>query len=662
MKIRGRQTGWAARTLGLLTILCLLVARTEAALESQRAQFLAAEEALAQGRYQDFEQLSAALKDYPLYPYLDYERLSGELGKASPARVRKFLQAYKDTPLAERLRRQWLDRLAEDKRWDTYLQFYVPSDRKDARCEQLHALIATGHASQAYAQVPDLWLHGRSMPKECDPVFAAWRAAGKLTPELTWRRIALAFQSNESRLVTYLKRFLHGADQGFADLWLKVHREPQLLEHSPDLLGRQHPWRIAALEDGLKGLARQDPDGALGAWKGLKGHFAFSEEQSDRITRGLVLQLARQEPAKAMGYLESIAAPDADDPKFGETRIRTALELENWDKALEWIDALGPEGRTSECWRYWRARALEQLGREKEAEPIYRALSAERSYYGFLAADRLGLAYQLDDVPVSVSATAAADVRNKPSILRAHELLTLDRLTDARREWNWATAHMSAEELQAAAKLAQSWGWNDRAIFTLARAGYWDDLALRFPLEHRRLVEEQAHKTGLDPAWVYAVVRQESAFVRDARSGAGALGLMQLMPETAKHLARKLGEHPPAKQALLDPRTNIRLGSRYLSRVLGELGDNPVLATAAYNAGPGRVRSWLPETALDADLWVEMIPFQETRRYVQHVLAYTVIYEQRLGATPTRLNVRMRPVSGSSAWAAGKKDEGKDRA
>jgi len=636
------------------------VGSAQASIEGQRTRFLEAEQALAQGRHSDFEWLSSRLKDYPLLPYLEYERLSGDLRHASSAQVRAFLDRYSDTSLAGRLRSQWLDRLASQKRWASYLQFYESSDDTETRCNHLHALIATGQRAEAFSQVPALWLHGSSQPKACDPVFKAWRAAGRLTPQLTWQRIELAFNAGEWRLALYLKRYLSSADQSWVDLWLKVYRNPGLVADNPGLFKGKHPMRNDILEHGLRRLARRDPEDALKAWRKLEHRFPFSDTRSERIRRYLALLLARSQDPEAMSYLDAVQ-PAAGDKVLSAARLRTALALGDWSKVLAWVDALPEQPRQEERWRYWRARALEQLGHAGQAKPIYRALAKERSYYGFLAADHLGLDYRMDDVPLAVSPAVAQDVQKRPSLLRAHELLLLDRLVDARREWRWATRDMSTEELQAAAKLAQRWGWYDRAIFTVARTGYWDDLELRFPLAYRKLVERLAHGAGLNPAWVYAVVRQESAFVHDARSAAGALGLMQLMPATAKHVAHKLGEHPPTARALLEPRTNIRLGSTYLSRMLDELNDHPVLATAAYNAGPRRVRSWLPDTSIEADRWVEVIPFRETRTYVERVLAYTIIYEQRLGAKPSRLSKRMHPVSGASSWAAGSKGAGRDR-
>ena len=285
--------------------------------------------------------------------------------------------------------------------------------------------------------------------------------------------------------------------------------------------------------------------------------------------------------------------------------------------AEKWISALPRELADSERWRYWRARALEGSGDQEKAQAILEELAGERSYYGFLAADRTGRPYHLLHQPLEVSLYRVGHLSIKPGVRRARELFLLNRFLDARREWRMATADLDNQDLQAAAKIAQSWDWYDQAIFTLARTGYWDDLELRFPIEHDQYVDRAVDKRQLDKSWIFAVVRQESAFASDARSSAGALGLMQLMPGTAKSVARRLKLPTPGKRKLLRPSINIELGTAYLRQVLDRLDDNAVLET---------------------------IPFSETRRYTQLVLSYSVIYDERLGREPRRLENSMPPV------------------
>jgi len=337
-------------------------------------------------------------------------------------------------------------------------------------------------------------------------------------------------------------------------------------------------------------------------------------------------------------------SPKSSDHRMQELRIRVALDKKAWTQALEWIDALPPKLQTMENWRYWRARMLQETGEKDLANTLFRSLAKQRSYHGFLAADRAGLAYNLNNKPLSVSQETINALASREGFQRSKELLELGRLNNARREWRAATKDLSTIQLQSAAKLAQRWDWHSQAIFTLARTKYWDDLELRFPLEHEQHVESFSTTKSLDKAWVLAVIRQESAFSADAESHAGALGLMQLMPATARGTAKSMNLKPPKRRDLLAPATNINIGTSYLKKVFDRLNDNTVLAISAYNAGPHRVLKWLPEKRLEADLWVEMIPFKETRRYTQRVLAYSVIYDKRLGNKVTPLKERMPTI------------------
>ena len=509
---------------------------------AQRSEFLAAEKALQRGNTQEFQRLKAQLRDYPLYPYLGYQALTKHLSYSKRPEVDRFLSEQRDTPLSGRLLSAWLDLLAKQHRWREFLHYYQPTTKTQRSCQRLQALIETGRRAEAFAEVPSLWLHGKSQPKACDPVFDAWRQAGGLTPGLTWERIALAMDRNQTRLARYLKRYLPSAEQPWVERWLRAHQDPQSVLRDP-ALAQTHPQQGAILLHALERQARQDPAQAVEMWAQLERKHAFDPAQSRSAERSLALALARVQHPQALRWLQA-AEPAADDERLQEERILTALRVADWQLASDWVDALPPEQRDAERWRYWKARSLAELGRQPEAEAVYRSLAKERSYYGFLAADRIGAPYNLHHAEVPTSSAELSEMRRRPGIQRAHELYLLDRMTDARREWRFVTRSLDRRDLQVAAKLADRWNWHDRAIFTLAKTDYWDDLALRFPLTHRGQIESQARDVELDSAWVFAVVRQESAFMPDARSHAGALGLMQLMPATAKDQARRMRPRP----------------------------------------------------------------------------------------------------------------------
>jgi len=633
----------------LLLLALLLAAGTAAGSEAtDRALFLAAEKALQKGQRALFEKLADGLRHHPLYPYLEYEDLRRRLSSASTEEVARFLETHADTPLAPRLRARWLNLLADRQAWADYLRFYRPDKSVTRRCHRLHALIQTGRKEEALAQVKPLWLHGRSRPAACDPVFKAWREAGGLTPALVWQRLGMAMNEGQVRLARYLRGLLPSEERPLADLWIALRKEPDRAL-TDERLRQPHPMREAIVRYAALRKGRLAPLEAVTFWDRLREIHELEEEDHPALYRLVARKLVRSKEPDAWAFFQTLARR-TQDPEALEQAVLAALHRQAWEAAIEWIDALPADRRSREKWRYWKARSLERLGQRGRAVPIFRTLANERSYYGFLAADHLGLPYNLNQAPVPVEPALVKSVAERPAARRARELIALERWTDARREWRHLTRSLNDREQQAAAKLAQSWNWHDQAIFTLARTGYWEDLELRFPLEHEETVERHATDRGLDVSWVFGVIRQESAFNPKVRSRAGAMGLMQLMPATARYVARKLLKQNknPDRQALTRPDVNIQLGTTYLSDVLERLEQNPVLATAAYNAGPHRVSRWLPAVQLPADLWIELIPFRETRRYVKRVFTYAVIYDHRRRQEIMRLSERLQPIQGDS--------------
>jgi len=314
--------------------------------------------------------------------------------------------------------------------------------------------------------------------------------------------------------------------------------------------------------------------------------------------------------------------------------MRLLLRLARWDDAYQLTRRLPQDLATTNRWRYWQARSLELAQPQNpEAQTLYKGLARERDFYGFLAADRSQSSYSLNNKPLVLSQALINKVRNTPGVRRALEFHARGQIVDGRREWYHVSRHFNRDEMVAQAKLAYDLKWYFPAIRTISQAQYWDDLDIRFPMAHRETLVREAKVRGLHSSWVFAITRQESAFMDDARSGVGASGLMQLMPGTAKETARKFSIPLASPQQVLDPDKNIQLGAAYLSQVHSQFNGNRVLASAAYNAGPGRVRQWLRGADhLSFDVWVESIPFDETRQYVQNVLSYSVIYGQKLNS------------------------------
>jgi soluble lytic murein transglycosylase len=613
----------------------------------QRARFLQAEEALERGNVRRFNRLRDELEDYPLHPYLVYADITRRLGTAKPDEIEAFLDRYADTPLTWQLRSRWLNQLARRGHWDKFLDVYEPSVSTRMRCQWLRALINADRADEAMPHVQTLWLAGRSQPPACDPVFKAWRRAGYLTRDLVWERIALAVRAGRPSLASYLTRYLDAHERPLAEAWLGVRQQPARVLRVARANG--DPEIVEAiLVYGVERLARRDPEQAANIWAQLRTHFAFSASAVGTVHRRLGLSYAYAHEPQALYWLNAIPESEMDD-RAREWRILSSMNHGEWRQAFEHLlDQSGANlapNASSPRWRYWTARALEAMDWHDDADAMYAELARERSYYGFLAADRIGHDYQLNHRTLEYSDHELRLLAAEPGALRARELYSLGRTIGARREWRLFTRGMSDADLARAAKLAHRWGWHGRAILTVARTPHLDDLEMRFPLAYHDRVLEQAEARRLDPAWMYAIVRQESAFIADARSPAGALGLMQIMPGTGRKIARSLNKPLESRRQLLDADVSLEFGSTYLRILLDEMDEHPVLAAAAYNAGPHRVERWRPaEQNMSADLWIENVPYGETREYLRRVLAYTTIYEQRLGRDPVRLSERLAPI------------------
>ena len=331
-------------------------------------------------------------------------------------------------------------------------------------------------------------------------------------------------------------------------------------------------------------------------------------------------------------------------------RARISLREENWQNLLRDVDLMPENVRNSEEWRYWRGIALRRSGSAAAGLEVLAALAGERGYYGFLAADELDRPYALEDTIAQADETAIAELAARPELIRAHELFRVGQDGRGRSEWEAATATLDTAQKLQAAILASRWGWPSRAIAAAASAGALDHLSLRYPLPFHETFQRYSAEARIPTTWAFGVARSESLFMRDVRSNAGAVGLMQLMPATGRQVAREIRLPYSGLDTLTDPQSNIRLGTTYLGQMVDRFGGNRVLATAAYNAGPHRVDAWLPEhESLDARVWIENIPFNETRRYVRRVLEAETIFHWRLTGEVRRLSDQLESVRPTQA-------------
>ena len=630
-----------------LSLGAAMPANAATSLEKQRALYQQAMTHLKNGHYNSYKRVKKQLVDYPLYPYLEYEYLRKHVSRAPEKEILNFIESYSDTPIADHLRYSWLRQLARKNDWKRYVEYYRPGGGNQLHCYYARALFSVGREKEAMDESRSLWLVAKSQHRACDPAFKQWQAKGGMDRETIWERIDMAMEKGYLSLSGFLEKELSlQEDRQWVQRWRRMHQKPAESLH----LGIYRQDTAIArkiMRHGVKRLARRDVEAATNAWQQVRDrHLRKEPDEAQNLDRFIALRAALSDAPEAMKLLSSVENP-SDDIK--QWRVRMALKQQDWPNALTWIESLPADERNEQEWQYWRARILEMQSSElpvlrTAAERIYSDLAKERSYHGFLAADRMGLPYSMTSEPLNFNKTELAAMEAGAGISRARELFKVGRFVEARREWFYAIADFGEQDLRRAAVLAGSWGWHDRAIATVAMADHFDDIELRFPMAYREEVVSSASEQAVDPAWVYGVLRQESGFMADARSSAGALGLMQLMPRTGRVTARELKTRVRSNYEILDVSKNIRLGAAYLQRMLRKNSGNSALATASYNAGPYRVSKWVPEVDTPADLWVESIPYGETREYVKRVMAYTVIYDYRLDGEAEQLRRRMPTI------------------
>ena len=594
--------------------------------EAQQELFLLAENLVSQSSKPKYNNIYKQLDNYPLQPYLDQSRLLDNMRLSDINEITSFLQKYENSPLDWPLRKAWLTFLAKKNKGELFLDFFKPTSNAALTCQQLRFSLASGTPEKTVlSQVTALWVVAWSQDESCDPLFARWEAAGYRTHDLIWQRIVLAADGGKHTLIPYLTQLLSDDEQYLGKLWHKARRDPAIVSRLTNFPQKSNK-ESEIFTYGIKRLIWRDPNRALTAYRKAQRQFDFSAAQQQQIQESFALALANKNHKSAKRWLDSLE-PATLNNKMQQWRLTQVIKQQDWQRVISDLMYL-TEQQQDIRWQYWYGRALIATDEFEQGNAIMQNLANKRHYYGFLAASYLKKPVSLEDNPLTISRLEKNQVLKHPSAKRAFELFYLARYTQARREWNYWLSQLDERGKLVAAKVANENAWFDRAIFTLSQVGYLDDVKLRFPKAFSEEINQHAMKQAINPAWAYAITRRESSFMTDAYSSAGANGLMQLMPKTAG----KLNKGAASIKHLQNSDNNIRLGTKYLRILLDKNDNNQVLATASYNAGPYRVKSWLKNTkALPADIWIETIPFKETRNYVKSVLAYQEIYQHQPG-------------------------------
>ncbi|MDM0043223.1 transglycosylase SLT domain-containing protein [Variovorax dokdonensis] len=596
------------------------------------------------------------VQGHPLEAWGAYWELKARLQEASPLEVQDFLARYAGSYQEDRLRNDWLLVLGKMRDWDGFLAAYPAFRMRDDREVRCYATVAGAMKGQPItreqaAEVRADWMAQRDSDDGCLTAAELLLANKRMSPNDAWIKARLAMEANRPRAA---RNAINLVEPDVLPMFDQLNASPAKFLSSKAVVAARSRKEMVVLA--LIKIAKSDPDVAAqqldSKWSPM-----LSAEERNWVWGVIGQQAAGKLSPQAAGYFANVTKlKDLTDEMLG-WKVRAALRMGQWREVQPAIDAMDPETQREPIWVYWKARALMQRGgdsRREEANELYRTIAGTRGFYEMLALEELGQLSAVPTRPAPLTQQERDAARRDPGLLRGLLAIGIGLRSEGVREWNYAVAlhrpgGMSDRELLAAADLAcQQQVW-DRCINTSERTQGVVDVEQRFPMPFHDAVISKSREIGLDPAYVYGLIRQESRFIMSARSGVGASGLMQVMPATARWTARKIGLAGFTPDQIYDRDTNIVIGTNYLKLALDDFDDSMPLAAAAYNAGPGRPRSWRNGPVMEGAIWAENVPFSETRDYVKKVLANATMYAAVISGKPQSIKERLGTVGPRAA-------------
>lgn len=580
---------------------------------------------------------------HDLEPWVEYWQLRQQMDAGNSDGVQEYLEHQEGSYLAEKLRGDWLKVLGKQRQWEDFQREYPLLQLPDNElvCYVLQTRLALQQDMLALDEARSIWFRVFDLPESCAPLMDKLIASGSINIDDVWERMRRQFEAKKLSSARRTAEHLPASQVPAAKTLESIVDKPQrFLDKSAKDFAATRLGREMMLF-AIQRLARSDPASAAAQWKDIQSK--FTESERGYAWGQIAWQAAQRHLPEALDWYA--LAGRYRDLKLSEEQlawqVRAALRVHDWRMVKSGIEQMPPQMSAQPDWIYWLARALAKHGRQDEARTLYLKISGQPNFYSNLADDELDRLIAVPPRAVAPSQGELVAARDNPGLKRALALFRLDMRLEGIREWNWTLRSMNDRQLLAAADLARRNGVFDRAIYTADRTQGQHDYALRYLAPYRDSVLPQAREMSLDSGWVYGLMRQESRFVMNAQSGVGAKGLMQLMPKTAEWVAKKIGlkNYQPSQVSLMD--TNVVLGTHYMRMVLADLDNHPVLASAAYNAGPGRARRWRADRSLEGAIYAETIPFDETRDYVKKVMSNAVYYSALFEDKPQSLKSRL---------------------
>ena len=631
--------------LGVLGLLLFKAAIADAQSDEVREAFRQAYAAAQAGAHTAADE--QALSDYLLYPYLQAAHLAYALSVAVgpldqiDAETRDFIAQHDPEPVSRSLQTDWLASLARRREWQAFLDNYVAgAGPARLQCQYLEARIETGQLEGLAPLIVSRWLTGSQLPIECEPVFQWLRDEGLLTDAHTEQRLRLLLENGQAGFARIIARRLPPEREA---VWLFRTRLVDVPRRALDawLADPASETEMTAILDGWSRLTRNEPLAALDRAESMLT--TAGPVHASPITLALALGLAWDRRPQAISWFARVDPSDLDD--YAKSWLaRAALWAGDWRLVADAIQSMSEAMRTEAAWRYWAARAARENGQRRLARELFTELLPSDNYYAAMAARYLRRTAAPHPEAFPADSDVVRGLSQRPAVLRARELLAVGLRSEATLEWRYAYAELGAAERRQSIHLAARMGLHDVAVATATRHEIFADYALLYPRPYDAEVARAAETTGLEASLIYALLRQESLFRHDAVSAAGARGLTQLQLATAQSAARRIGAREPTRSELFEPAVSIALGAAELGHLLERFDGQLPVALAAYNAGPGAATRWWPDEPRDADIWIENIPFNETRAYVRRVLWHSLVFQWLESGEGMRLDAWAEPV------------------
>nr|WP_175561527.1 transglycosylase SLT domain-containing protein [Vibrio aerogenes] len=598
-------------------------------LQEQRHLYDQAQQWLDNKQVKKYYRIKSRLESYPLTPYLDYRSILIDMAQKPPIVIRNFINTHAEFPFSSRITAPYLDALARDKKWAVLLQFQKTEPRQEKyRCYYYTAKLKTGSKREAYLGAQSLWLSGQSVSDACNELFSSWEKSEGISEPLILERLFLAFEQRQYRLMKFLKKKITSKEnQRIAHMLLTTYRHPenvdQFLSHGP-----LNDQMLRLVSFGLKKLAYQKPSQAYRFVQQGKLKYLDSKARNTffEYLAGVLLNEDDISLTESMKVWRDKIIASSQNYLLLERRVREEIRYGDWQGIYDWVNKLSPSLLNTARWQFWLGFSEIKLGQKKSGLDTLEQLSGKRNFYSVAAASYLNRSYVYSEQPLNYDPELIQ--RYRKSLDRIHELIDRDKIEASKSEWRWLLGRASLEEQTMLAQYAADSHWYHLTVLATIEARLWEHLELRFPKAYLQFFEFFAEKYKIDPITLISLARQESAMDVRAYSPVGAKGLMQLLPSTARYMAKKYQLSYRNSHDLFNAKKNIELGSQYLTELLERYDGNRVLAFAAYNAGPSRVDLWLERSSgnLDVYRFIEAIPFRETRGYVQNVLMFETYY------------------------------------